>query len=340
MHDFRSSLAVELDGVFRAPVDSATQRLRDLVAPDATVHVSAPFASYTGPEEIATGLVLPLREGLQGCHRRNLLVLGGDNRRETGGRWVAILTHYAGCFAAPIGGLAPSGKLSFLRSGEFYQIDGGRITQAHIILDLPDLAGQSGRLPFPAELGTELMFPAPATQDGLCPVEGDGIASLNLVEAMLSDLHIYDPATATSPGQTGRDGYWAEDFLWFGPGGIGSNFRWSGFVADHRDAFLAAFPDRKGGNHYCRIGDGHYAAVSGWPSMTMTHKASYLGTPATGKSLTLRVMDFYRCQHPRGGTRQIAENWVCLDYVDLFAQMGVDLIARANACQIANNPLA
>ena len=103
-----------------------------------------------------------------------------------------------------------------------------------------------------------------------------------------------------------------------------SNYRWSGFVKDHREPFLIAFPDRIGGNHYCRIGDGDYAAVGGWPSMTMTHKGDYLGVPATGKALTLRVMDFYRCA---GG--RIMENWVLLDYLDLFQQMGVDLLARA-----------
>jgi predicted ester cyclase len=65
--------------------------------------------------------------------------------------------------------------------------------------------------------------------------------------------------------------------------------------------------------------------------MTMTHGGDYLGVPATGKRLTLRVMDFYRCDwvaDPRG---RIAENWVLLDYVDLFGQMGVDLIARSAA---------
>jgi predicted ester cyclase len=71
---------------------------------------------------------------------------------------------------------------------------------------------------------------------------------------------------------------------------------------------LRAFPDRKGGNHYCQIGDGDYAAVSGWPSMTMTHQGEYLGMPATGRTLTLRVMDFYRCA---GG--RIMENWVLLE---------------------------
>ncbi|MEM9271121.1 MAG: ester cyclase, partial [Pseudomonadota bacterium] len=160
----------------------------------------------------------------------------------------------------------------------------------------------------------------------VCPSQGDGSASLDVVEGMLADLHAYDPETFESKDQTGANGYWAEDMLWYGPGGIGSNYLWSGFVKDHRESFLKAFPDRKGGNHYCRIGDGNYAAVSGWPSMTMTHQGDYLGAKADGRALTLRVMDFYRCA---GG--RIKENWVLLDYVELMAQMGVDVIARSNA---------
>jgi predicted ester cyclase len=58
--------------------------------------------------------------------------------------------------------------------------------------------------------------------------------------------------------------------------------------------------------------------------MTMTHRGDYLGTPATGRAMTCRVMDFWRVQD---GT--IRENWVLLDLIDLFAQMGVDLLAKA-----------
>ncbi|MEQ8689421.1 MAG: ester cyclase, partial [Pseudomonadales bacterium] len=142
------------------------------------------------------------------------------------------------------------------------------------------------------------------------------------------DLTAYNPETLESAGQTGSDGYWHESMLWYGPAGIGSNYRWEGFQKDHRAPFLHAFPDRVGGNHYCRIGDGYYAAVSGWPSMTMTHKGEYLGVPATGRKLTLRVMDFYRCSDDK-----ICENWVLLDYMDLFQQMGVDLLTRGVVIQ-------
>ncbi|MEM8630118.1 MAG: ester cyclase [Pseudomonadota bacterium] len=300
------------------------------LAEDVVWDVSHPTNRLAGANAVEERFFGALRPAFAHLKRRDLLFIGGRNTRPAGGNWVATVTHYTGVFRAPLFGLSPTLKLAFLRAGEFYRIEDGMIVEAKIILDLPDLMLQSGRLPLPHLLGTELAFPAPATQDGLCPVGGDGTASLDIVETMLSDLHAYDPETAASVNQTGPDGYWTDDFLWYGPAGIGSTVGWDGFVSDHRAAFLRAFPDRKGGNHYCRFGDGDYAAVSGWPSMTMTHKGNYLGIPATDRNLTLRVMDFYRCDFDTDRGR-IAENWVLLDYVDLFNQMGVNLIARSEA---------
>ena len=299
---------------------------RSLIATDSIWDIAHPVEKCTGRDAVVETFLTPLRRALTHIRRRDILFIGGDNTRDAGGKWCAAVTHYVGNFDQSLFGLRPSGKLALLRSGEFYRIENDQIVEAKIIFDLPDLAHQSGRNPFPPELGTEICFPAPATQDGLLPTVGNGAASLAVVEAMLGDLHAYDPKTGASPGQTGTDGYWHEDMMWYGPTGVGSNYRWDGFVRDHRASFLKAFPDRKGGNHYCRIGDGNYAAVSGWPSMTMTHKGDYLGVEATNKALTLRVMDFYRCQ-----SGQIIENWVCLDYVELFHQMGVDLIDIANS---------
>lgn len=302
---------------FRAAFDEA-------LSEDCVFHVSAPIDRLDGPDAIRAGFWEPLRRAIPHLRRRDEIFIGGANRRATGGHWVASVTHYVGAMSEPLWGIPPSGRLVFLRSGEFYRVEDGRIVEARIILDLPDLMRQAGRPPFPPIFGTEMLFPGPATHDGVLPDPDGGEASLDLVEAMLGDLHAFDPGTLASPGQTGAGGYWCEDMLWYGPGGIGANYRWEGFVKDHRAPFLAAFPDRKGGDHYCRIGDGAYAAVSGWPSMTMTHRGDYLGVLATGRKLTLRVMDFYRCD-----AGCIAENWVLLDYVDLFRQMGVDVIARS-----------
>lgn len=292
------------------------------LTPDCRWNVSHPFGSFTGPEAVLEGVLLPLRRALSHARRRDEIFIGGANRRAEGGTWIAAVTHYLGNFRSPLMGIAPSGHLALLRAGEFYRMEGDRIAAAHLILDLPDLMRQAGQMPFPFSYGLEMLFPGPATHDGVLPATGSGKDSLDLVERMLGALHVFDPATFGSAEQTGPEGTWAEDMLWYGPAGIGSNYRWEGFVKDHRESFLRAFPDRKGGNHYCRIGDGNYAAVSGWPSMTMTFQGDYLGIKADGRPLTLRVMDFYRCA---GG--RIAENWVFLDYADLLRQMGHDLFA-------------
>lgn len=323
MTDVRAETRAALDRLMRAPEGELAAAAAASLAPGVDWQVSWPVERLDGSEAVIEGFVLPLRRALAHVRRRDEIFIGAHNRLAEGGTWCAAVTHLMGNFTAPLWGVLPSDHLAFLRSGEFYRIEGGRIAAARIILDLPDLMRQAGRPCFPVSYGLETLFPGPATHDGVCPDPAGGAASLDLVEAMLADLHVYDPATLGSAGQTGATGYWHLDMLWYGPAGIGSNYRWEGFVKDHRAPFLRAFPDRRGGNHYVHIGDGAYAAVSGWPSMTMTFRGDYLGQRADGRPLTLRVMDFYRCA---GG--QIAENWVFLDYMDLFRQMGVDLRDR------------
>ncbi len=49
----------------------------------------------------------------------------------------------------------------------------------------------------------------------------------------------------------------------------------------------------------------------------------FLGVPATGKRVAMRVMDFYRCDDVT-----IVENWIPIDIPHLLLQMGVDLFGR------------
>lgn len=330
MTDFRVETRDFLNALLLADAPDLQLIMSGMMTNDCVFDVSAPIGQLRGIDDILMSFVWPLRAAFSAVHRRDEIFIGGINRRHEQARWCASITHYAGNFESAFAGLSPSNHLGFLRSGEFYQLDEiGRICQARIILDLPDLMRQSGRMPLPS-LGLETLFPGPATHDGVIPEQPTlSEGSLDLVEAMLGDLTDYDPDTFQSKGQTGSNGYWHPNMFWYGPAGIGSNYTYPGFDKDHRIPFLTAFPDRVGGNHYCRIGDGAYAAVSGWPSMTMTHKGDYLGVPATGKPLTLRVMDFYRCF---GG--QIAENWVMLDFIDLFEQIGVDLIGKSEEMRI------
>ncbi|MES0885393.1 ester cyclase [Roseibium sp. SCP14] len=325
MSDFRRSPHTFLNTVLNASTEETRVLLSSHLTKDVTFDIVHPVNRLEGRSAVLENFLEPLKKALSHVRRRDEIFIGGPNRRAPGGHWVASVCHYVGNFEAPLFGVRPSDHLVFLRSGEFYRIEpDGRISEAKIIIDLLDLMRQANRFPLPGMLGTEMLFPSPATHDGVLPIGlADGERTLDLCEAMLGDLKAFDPETFTSKGQTGDDGYWHDDMLWYGPGGIGSNYRWSGFEKDHRASFLTAFPDRIGGNHYCRIGDGNFAAVSGWPSMTMTHQGDYLGVPATGKPLTLRVMDFYRCAN-----NKIMENWVLLDYLDLFRQMGRDLISE------------
>ena len=328
MSDRRESTHVFLNRMIAAPEHEIGPLAAAHLSADTVWDVAHPINRLEGREAVLEGFVRPLRAALSHVRRRDSIFIGGRNRRG-GGDWTASVTHYLGNFQAPLAGIAPNGRLVFLRSGEFYRLEGGCIAEAKILVDFLDLLRQTGRFPLARMPGTEMLFPDPASGDGVLPgSRGRGEAALDVVEAMQGDLHVYDRETMESARQTGAGGYWHDDMLWYGPAGIGSSYRWSGFVKDHREPFLRAFPDREGGHHFCRIGDGDYAATGGWPSMTMTHRGDYLGVPATGRALTLRVMDFYRCT---GG--RIMENWVLLDFLDLFDQMGLDLLARAAAME-------
>ncbi|MEM6276445.1 MAG: ester cyclase [Pseudomonadota bacterium] len=323
--DFRLQMRQVLDEIAKKP-----ETARSYLAPDCVWDVAHPVNRLEGPEAVIDGFLKPLNDGLTHVARRDILFVGGKNRIQEGGRWVCSITHYVGTFNAPLFGLSPSGSMVFLRSGEFYRLDDqGRIAEAKIIFDLIDLMVQVRRMPLPS-IGDEITFPAPATQDGLCPTHDYDGDAFDVVERMMATLGVYDPKTYFSEGQIGAGGAWTDDMMWYGPGGIGSNTRWEGFVKDHRKAFLDAFPDRKGGHHYCRFGDSTYAVMGGWPSIHATFGQDYLGVRATGGPITMRVMDMYRIATTDDGDR-LAENWVFIDLVEFFLQAGRDIIAESNA---------
>ena len=139
---------------------------------------------------------------------------------------------------------------------------------------------------------------------------------------MLDDLHVYDPTTFERRGADRWDGHWAEDFFRYGPGGIGSTYRWEGFVSDHRRSFLAAFPTGRAAIITAVSATVPMPPVSGWPSMTMTHMGDYLGVPGTGNGAHAQGDGFLPTAPGPSGRRRIAENWVCLDHVDLFRTDG------------------
>lgn len=285
---------------------------------------SFPLNAQRGKANVLRELWQPLAHAMPDLERRDDMLIAGVFRE---GVWVSSTGHYSGNFVNPWLGIAPTGRVVNLRYGEFCRFENGLIVESYVIFDLLDLMRQADIWPLPASLGVAERVPGPATRDGisLSPADAhESRQSLDLVEAMIAGLMRYDKKSLDSMEQWR---YWHENFMWYGPAGIGTARGQACYRRDHQGPFLTAFPDRVGGNHKARLGDGAYVSSTGWPSIRATHLGGgWLGCPPTGRAITMRVMDFWR----REGDL-LAENWVFIDIPDLLNQMGFDLFARMRA---------
>jgi predicted ester cyclase len=318
----------------RLPGPNAAAACRELLTTDAEWVVSHPVNALTGPDAIAHGFYAPLLAALPDMERRTDLFFAGHwtghVKTPAGdavggeGDWVTCTGHYVGHFREPLFGIPPNQQPVWLRFGEFYRVVNGRVVEARILLDLLDLARQVGIQLLPPSPGRDITVPGPRTQDGLLMTDSDaaqGQACMDLVMAMIGGLGTYDKSDLASMGMRR---FWHPNMMWYGPCGIGTTRAITGFEQHHQAPFLRAIPDRKGGHHRARFGEGAYAASTGWPSIHATHTGPYLGVPATGRAVTMRVMDWWRAEDGL-----LVENWVLLDLPHFFLQLDVDLLAAA-----------
>jgi predicted ester cyclase len=319
--------------------------LAALYEPGASWRGAHPLNERQGLAAIGAEVWAPLLAAFPDLERRDLIVAGGAFE---GRDFVATLGHYAGTFANAWLGIPATGRLAFLRYGEVHAVEGGRIIESTCLWDVLDLMRQAGTWPLGPSLGVEGMWPGPINGDGLLLAPQDaeeGRASLAQTLAMHGTLGAYDDRE-----KLGREGliampqreHWHPRMMWYGPAGIGSTRGLAGFVDHHQLPFRLAFPNRKGGGqwdeiaeararlgggHFVRIGDGPYSVTGGWPSIYAVHGGGgFLGLPPTGRTVTMRVMDFYL--HHEG---LIRENWVPLDVAHLLLQMGVDVFERMHS---------
>jgi predicted ester cyclase len=295
------------------------QRLLDAIyAPDCLFHISAPVERCDGGVALATRFWGPMLRAFPDLERRTDILLSGNFKN---GDWFASSGYFVGHFREPLFGIKPSGRPHWLRFGWFDRVEGDHVVESYVILDIARLLVEVGQWPLRPQLG-ESWSPAPQTQDGIALSPADAAQSqksLDLVEAMIAGLMSYDGHSLASMGMVR---FWTPQFHWYGPGGIGSARGHKDYERAHQGPFLKAFPDRIGGNHKCRIGDGAYVASTGWPSINATHLGDdWIGLPATNKRITQRIMDFWRREDG-----MLAENWVFIDMVDLIRQLGVELL--------------
>lgn len=241
-----------------------------------------------------------------------------------GGNWVSITGNIVGTFTKSWLDIPSNNQATWIRFGEFYKIENGKIVEARIILDLLDVMRQAG-FRFIPSLAPEILVPGPATYDGNLLYETEdelSQASLQLVEDM-----IYKGLKKAASGLEKQKlhSFWSDDFMWYGPAGIGSTKGLQGFKDYHQAPFLVALPDRVGGhNHSARFGDGNYICSTGWPSVEATHTgAGWLGIPAPNKKVNMRVMDWW---HTDG--EYLDENWVFIDIIEYMLQLDIDLFER------------
>jgi predicted ester cyclase len=288
--------------------------------PDAEWYGPEPINTVEGVEAIADTYWEPLLEAFPDLEKNDYILFGGEFEGE---QWVCATGNLVGTFENDWLDIPATGQATWLRYGEFHRFEDGRITESRVLVDILDVLRQAGYRFVPA-LAPEVVIPGPTTQDGVLLDEQDDTESektLQVVEAMIDALQDYEEVGLDGMGM---EQYWHEDFMWYGPGGTGSTRGLDGFQAYHQAPFLKAFPDREGGDHVARFAEGTYCASTGWPSVRATHLGDgWMGVPATGEPVGMRVMDFWR----REGEK-LAENWVFIDKIDLLQQMGVDIFDR------------
>lgn len=309
--------------------------LGSLCAPGAVFRFCHPFGDLTGGEAFYDAVYAGLFKAWPDLERRDTIVIAGPD--EFGNDWVGAGGYYTGVFTAPWLDIPPSGHQVSMRFHEFYRIVDGKVVEVQALWDIPEVMMQANAWPMAPSLGREWHVPGPATQDGLVPGPYDaekGAASCQHIIDMLEHLKKH-PAQG-GPEVMEMERFWHPRMNWYGPSGIGTGRGITGFRNWHQIPFLNGMPDR--GQYvdeinYHFFGDGDYAAVTGWPNMiqTVTHDG-WLGIAPAGRKITMRSLDFWRLENGK-----IRENWVLVDLLDAYAQLGVDVFARLREFNKARN---
>lgn len=297
------------------------QQLQDMFAPDCVIHLAHPLGSLSGSESLFETIYKPLLQAIPDLERRDFIVMAGAAKEQN---WVGCAGHYMGVFAEPWLDIPATRQAVYMRYAEFFRFEDDRIVEMQSLWDIPQLMMQSGAWPMAPSMGVEWLVPGPATQDGIITTPRDmqqSDGSRQLVFDMLSSLKESPKGVAAMQ----LDHYWHPKMNWYGPAGIGTGRQISGFRYSHQIPFLNGMPDRGSiKENSILFGDNDYVGFTAWPGMHMTLTGDgWMGIAPSDKKLTMRSLDFWRCSD---GT--IRENWVLVDLLDAYHQLGVDVFAR------------
>ena len=310
--------------------------LEEGAAVEAVFRLAFPFGDMHGPRTFHDRALAKLKAAWPDLERRDWIVIAGEDQH--GAEWVGCAGHFIGTFTAPFLDIPPTGHLAHMRFHEFYRIEEGRIVEMQALWDIPEVMMQAGAWPMVPSLGREFCIPGPASGDGLFREARDperSRASRQLIIEMLEYMKRHPSQGGPEVMEMPR--FWHQQMNWYGPAGIGTGRGIEGFRNWHQIPFLKGMPDRGGKVDqitYHFFGDNDYAAVTGWPDMiqTISHDG-WLGIPPLGREVTMRSLDFWRVEDGL-----IRENWVMVDLLDMYDQIGVDVFARMRELTKARIP--
>ncbi len=310
--------------------------LEEGAAAEAVFRLAFPFGDMHGPRTFHDQALAKLKAAWPDLERRDWIVIAGEDQH--GAEWVGCAGHFIGTFTAPFLDIPPTGHLAHMLFHEFYRIEEGRIVEMQALWDIPEVMMQAGAWPMVPSLGREFCIPGPASGDGLFREARDperSRASRQLIIEMLEYMKRHPSQGGPEVMEMPR--FWHQQMNWYGPAGIGTGRGIEGFRNWHQIPFLKGMPDRGGKVDqitYHFFGDNDYAAVTGWPDMiqTISHDG-WLGIPPLGREITMRSLDFWRVKDGL-----IRENWVMVDLLDMYDQIGVDVFARMRELTKARIP--
>lgn len=313
-----------------APAGDLAGVAADFMAPDAPWQGFAPLRDATGPAAMAAEYLSPLRHAFPQMERLTHILIGGRSEGTVAGggdgrSWVGATGLLIGTQVAPVWGIPARPGTRRLRWGEFLEFDAeGRIIRIQMLLDVIDWLEQIGLSPLPPPNGASFVWPAPTGCDGVLMARQDQALSDDLLvysrAFIFGGLNAFDKSDLKSMGMAR---FFHPNVKWYGPGGIGACLSLREFEDWHQKPWLAAFPDRRVGDLDNLIAEGNFVGASSLPGVHATHTGPYLGHAASGRPLAVNGIDFWRRENG-----MFTENWVFVDMIHLFAQMGIDLMAR------------
>ena len=305
---------------------TARAELAKITGPDPAFRMCTPFQTYPSAQSFFDATYLALAKAMPDMECRDQIRINGVSH--TGQQWVGIMGHVIGTFQASFLDIPPTGHIAHMRYHEFFRFERGKIVEMQAIWDIPEMMIQAGAWPMAPGLGREWHIPPPAALDGIRDGQVDpaqAAHALKVVEDMLEQMKDY-PANG-GPETMQLERFWHPKMNWYGPAGIGSARGYEGFIDWHMTPWVSGMPnwstqDFHGLCHF--FGDGPYVGETGWPAMQQTLVADgFRGIPPTGQTLDIRGLDFWRLDGDL-----IRENWVMVDLLHMYAQLGVDVMAR------------